>query len=90
MRPVFIICAFISTVITTGAHLFGWGATPEIAVATSVLYLIPGVPFINSASDLIDRHYLCSLSRLMDACVLTACLSIGMCAGLSLMGLNHI
>ena len=90
VRPVFIICAFISTVITTGAHLFGWGATPEIAVATSVLYLIPGVPFINSASDLIDRHYLCSLSRLMDACVLTACLSIGMCAGLSLMGLNHI
>jgi len=89
-RPVFIICAFISTVITTGAHLFGWGATPGIAVATSVLYLIPGVPFINSASDLIDRHYLCSLSRLMDACVLTACLSIGMCAGLSLMGLNHI
>lgn len=90
VRLVFIICAFVSTVISTGAQLFNWGTTPDTAIATSVLYLIPGVPYINSASDLIDRHYLCSLSRLMDACVLTACLSIGMCAGLSLMGLNQI
>ena len=90
VRLVFMACAFISTVIATGAQLFGWGDTPGTAIATSVLYLIPGVPYINSASDLIDRHYLCSLSRFMDACVLTACLSIGMCAGLSLMGINHV
>lgn len=90
IRIVFMACAFISTVISTGAQLFGWGATPDTAIATSVLYLIPGVPYINSASDLIDKHYLCSISRFMDACVLTACLSIGMCAGLSLMGINHI
>lgn len=90
VRLVFIICAFVSTVISIGAQLFSWGTTPDTAIATSVLYLIPGVPYINSASDLIDRHYLCSLSRLMDACMLTACLSIGLCAGLSLMGINHI
>ena len=90
IRLVFMACAFVSTVIATGAQLFGWGTTPDTAIATSVLYLIPGVPYINSASDLIDRHYLCSLSRFMDACVLTACLSIGLCAGLSLMGINHI
>lgn len=90
IRIVFMASAFISTVISTGAQLFSWGATPDIAIATSVLYLIPGVHYINSASDLIDRHYLCSVSRFMDACVLTACLSIGLCAGLSLMGINHI
>lgn len=88
IRIVFIVCAFVSTVIAAGAQLFNWGATPGIAVATSVLYLIPGVPYINSASDLIDRHYLCSMSRFVDAFVLTACLSTGMCAGLSLMQLN--
>lgn len=90
VRLVFMMCAFVSTIVAVGAQLFGWGATPDIAIATSVLYLIPGVPYINSASDLIDRHYLCAMSRFMDACVLTACLSIGMCAGLSLMELSSI
>ena len=89
VRMVFMICAFVSTVIAAGAQLFSWCDSSGIAIATCVLYLIPGVPYINSASDLLDRHYLCSLSRLMDAFVLTACLSIGMCAGLSLMGINQ-
>ena len=58
-------------------------------MATSVLYLIPGVPYINSASDLIDGHYLCSFSRFVDACVLTACLSIGLCAAIAIFGLKY-
>lgn len=90
VRIVIMLCAFVSSVICIGSHVFSWGATPGIAVATSVLYLVPGVPFINSASDLIERHYLCALSRFMDACVLTACLSIGLCAALSVMGISHI
>ena len=64
------------------------GTTPEIALGTSVLYLIPGVPYINAISDIIGRHYLCALSRFMDACVLTCCLSAGLCIGMFILGLN--
>lgn len=89
LRLVFLTCAFVSAVICAGCHLFGWGGTPEVAVATSVLYLIPGVPYINSASDLIAGHYVTFMSRFVDACVLTAALSLGLVAGITVCGVNY-
>jgi len=88
VRVTFFMCAFISSALAYGATLFGWGATPDVALATSVLYIIPGVPYINAASDLIGRHYLCAFSRFADACVLTACLSAGLCLGIRLLGIE--
>lgn len=88
VRFVFFCAAFFSSVIAACGHLFHLGGTPEIALGTSVLYLIPGIPYINSVSDMLDGHYICSFSRFMDAVVLTACLSIGMCGGLLLMDLS--
>lgn len=90
IRVVFFICALVSTILCAGATMFGISHTPEIAIATCVLYLIPGVPYLNSASDLIGKHYLCAYSRLMDALVLTACLSAGMCLGLFIMNMNIV
>ena len=79
---------YIKQMIGAGGHIFGWGTTPEIALGTSVLYLIPGIPYINSVSDMLDGHYICAFSRFMNAIVLTACLSAGLCGGLFLMGLD--
>lgn len=87
-RVVWIVCALISSVLGATAGLFGLGSTPEVAMATSVLYLVPGIPFINSFSDLIDRHYICAISRFIDASILTACLSIGLCGGMALMNMG--
>ena len=84
-RLTWIACSFVSTILGASCQLFAIGSTPDIAIATSVLYLVPGIPFINSFSDLIYQHYLCSLSRFADAMVLTCCLSAGMCAGMMLM-----
>lgn len=84
-RIVFIVCSFVSSVLGATGMLFSIGATPEIALGTSVLYLVPGIPFLNSFSDLLYRHYLCAFSRFMDAVILTCCLSLGLCAGMSLM-----
>lgn len=88
VRLTFICAAFVSAAISAAGHVFAVGATPEIAVGTSVLYLIPGVPYINSVSDMIGRHYLCAMSRFLDACVLTCCLSVGLCAGMFILGLE--
>ena len=35
------------------------GSTPDIAIATSILYLVPGIPFLNGFSDMIAGHYTC-------------------------------
>lgn len=83
-----VVCSFVSAVLASSDALFSLGATPEIAVGTSVLYLIPGIPFINSFCDMIDRHYLCSFGRMMNAVVLSCCLSAGLCAGMMLMNLG--
>lgn len=85
IRLVFIASSFVSSVIGAAGFLFGLSSTPELALGTSVLYLIPGIPYINSVSDMIDCHYLCSFSRFMNALVLTACISVGMTAGFLLM-----
>lgn len=88
VRLTFLCASFFSSALSAGGHIFQIGTTPEVALGTSVLYLIPGVPYINAVSDLIYRHYLCAFSRFMDAAVLTACLSAGLCAGMFLLGLK--
>lgn len=88
MRLVFLCASFFSAALSACGHVFEIGTTPEIALGTSVLYLIPGVPYINSVSDLIYRHYLCAFSRFFDAAVLTVCLSAGLCAGMLILGLK--
>lgn len=88
VRLTFLCASFFSATISAAGHVFGIGSTPEIALGTSVLYLIPGVPYINAVSDMIYCHYLCAFSRFMDALILTVCLSVGLCAGMFLLGLE--
>lgn len=87
-RLTVIACSFVSAVLAAADGLFGLGATPDVAIGTSVLYLVPGIPFINSFCDMIDKHYICAMSRLMNAIVITCCLSAGLCAGMMLMNVG--
>ncbi len=87
-RVIFFVCAFISSVIGASGFILTPDGTPDIAVGTSVLYLVPGIPFLNSFSDLLYRHYICAFSRFTDAVILTACLSLGLCLGMKLMGVG--
>lgn len=84
-RVVAMACAFVSAVIASADSMFSLGSTPQVAIGTSVLYLVPGIPFINSFCDMLDRHYICAFGRLMNAVVTTACLSVGLCLAMMLM-----
>lgn len=84
-RLTFAVCAFVSSVLAAAGFLFHIGSTPDVAIATSVLYLVPGIAFLNAFNDMIDGHYVCFFSRLMDAIVLTCCLSAGLCLGMAVM-----
>lgn len=85
VRLIVLACSFVSAVLGATDMLFSIGDTPSVALATSVLYLVPGVPFLNSFSDMLYRHYLCSISRFADALVIMCCLSVGLCAAMFLM-----
>lgn len=81
LRIATICAACVSAVISSGSFIYDLGRTPDIAIATSVLYLVPGVPYINAFSDFIGGHYICALSRLISALEITLCLGIGLVLG---------
>lgn len=88
LRVTVFLCSFISSVLGASDCLFVIGSTPTIALGTSVLYLVPGIPFLNSFSDMLYRHYICAFSRFAEATVLTCCLSAGLCVGMLLMNVG--
>lgn len=73
---VFTTAAFVTSLTASSALLFD--ATAEIAVATSVLYLIPGVPLINGVIDILEGHTLTGVSRLIQAFLLVLCIASGL------------
>lgn len=85
IKVVFTLCSFLSAIIATSDQLFLLGPTPTVTLGTSVLYLVPGIPFLNSFSDMLYRHYICSIVRFIDATILTCCLSAGLCIGMYFM-----
>ena len=50
----------------------------EVALATSVLFLIPGVPLINGVIDIVEGHVLNGIARLASALMLIICIAIGL------------
>lgn len=85
---VWFLSALTAALSVTPLVLLDWGATPEIAMATSVLYLVPGVPLINGIIDIIEGHVLAGVSRTINALLLIVCLSLGLLCALLLIGGN--
>lgn len=59
----------------------------ETAFATSVLYLIPGVPLINSFTDLIDGNILNGILRAVHGLIMAFMIALGLICAL---GIYHI
>ncbi len=79
-------CAFLSSMIASLCGFLHLGTTPEIAIAASALYLVPGVPLINSVIDTIEGHVLTGFARLIDAVLLIGSLALGLLATTLLVG----
>ena len=80
---VFIVSAFVASICASTALALGI-ETAEIALATSVLYLVPGVPLINGLIDITDGHIQIGISRFVNAFMLIICIAIGMSVTLML------
>ncbi|MBN2730389.1 MAG: threonine/serine exporter family protein [Bacteroidales bacterium] len=87
---VFITCAFVSSMIAGISYKLNIGTTPDVALATSVLFLIPGVPMINSIIDILEGHVLAGTSRLINATNLIICIALGLFITLQLLGVDQL
>ena len=81
--------AFITTLITSIGAKLGIGGNPEAAIATAVLYLIPGVPLINSVIDLIEGYLTSSMNRIVFSGFTLLCIAAGMTLCITFFGINH-
>ncbi|MCD8101436.1 MAG: threonine/serine exporter family protein [Alistipes sp.] len=85
-----ILCSsFLTTVISGLDALLGLGANPGTAVATAVLFLIPGVPLINCIIDLVKGYYPTAVARGVFGSFILLCIAVGMFVSMSLIGINY-
>lgn len=71
-----VICAFLSSMIASASVMFD--CTCQVAIATSPLYLVPGVPLINGVIDTVEGHVVTGVSRLVKAMLLICCMAMGL------------
>lgn len=83
---IFVVCSFIASIIAAAGVRYGLGTTQDIALGTSVLFLIPGVPLINSILDILEGHVLVGFSRLINAMILIICIALGLSVTLLILG----
>lgn len=83
---VFVICSFVASLIAGLGFRFNLGTTEDIALGTSVLFLIPGVPLINSILDILEGHVLVGWSRVINAFILIICIALGLSITLLILG----
>ena len=85
-----IAAAFVTSLLAGVDVLRGIGSNPEATLASSVLYLVPGVPLINCAIDLIEGHIPTGIARGVFGGFVLLCIAVGMTLGILLLGIqNH-
>ena len=70
--------SFTACLVPCFAKIFGFGTHPDLALATAVLFLVPGVPLINSFSDLMDGHIMNGIARGTHAVLIAFSIALGM------------
>lgn len=79
----FFMTAFVATSIAGQGLIYGLGRTPKIAMAASVLLLVPGMPLINAVSDMVKGYLNTGISRWAVATLLTISTAGGIVAAMS-------
>ena len=78
---------FVATLIASCATYFQWGDQPYLAMAASVLLLVPGFPLINAVSDMVKGYFNLGLARWGMATLLTISAVIGIVLAMSVTGI---
>jgi uncharacterized membrane protein YjjP (DUF1212 family) len=76
----FAAAAFVATSVAAQGVIHGWTGQPKIALAASVLLLVPGYPLINAVSDMVKGYINTGISR----GVMAVLLLLASCGGIVL------
>ena len=85
---VFAVTAFVASLVAGSALKYELGNDPQIALASSVLLLVPGFPLVNSLADMLKGHINMGIARWVIATVLTFGSCIGIVFALSLLNIT--
>jgi len=80
----FALAAFVATTVASIGVVFEFGDKPQIALAASVLLLVPGFPLINAVSDMLKGHISTGIARWVFATLLSISVAIGIVASMTL------
>jgi uncharacterized membrane protein YjjP (DUF1212 family) len=86
IRIGFLAASFTASFLSAAASRQFPGATPEIAVASGILFLVPGIPLLSAVNDILCGHTLMGISRGMNAALLIICIAFGLAATLIVTG----
>lgn len=86
---VVIISAFVATMLGAMGYFLNLGANADIAVASSVLLLVPSFPIINALSDILKGYINMGVGRWMFATMLTLSSCVGIVIALILLRIPH-
>lgn len=82
------ITAFIATILASIIMMFYPSASPNIVLASSVLLLVPGVPFITSFLDAFKGYLSMGWGRWLQATILTVASSMGIVLAMSVLNIK--
>ncbi|MFV0574879.1 MAG: threonine/serine exporter ThrE family protein [Vibrio sp.] len=82
----FAVTAFVTTLISSQAVIYQIGNAPFVAMASSVLMLVPGFPLINSVADMLKGYVNMGIARFVMASLLTFATCLGIVAAMTLTG----
>ena len=85
---VVVVCAFVAGCLASTAGLFQVSDQPETALAAAVLLLVPGVPLINAAQDLIRGHLVTGIARGVTGLLISLAIALGLLLALGLTGVT--
>lgn len=69
--------ALTASLIAGFAEFFNLGKHPDAAFSTSVLFLVPGVPLINSVTDMMDGNIQNGIVRMVNGLIIAFAIAMG-------------
>lgn len=89
----YLTCAFVAFIATSLAYatsFTGWSETPYHPLLACALFIVPGVPLINFADDMIDNHLVMGMTRAANTIMIIGSMTFGIAFALKIMVMDDI
>ncbi len=83
------LAAVAASLIASIGLLWQIGIEPQISLATSVLFLIPGAPLVNSFIDLFNNHILNGIVRFISGVLSVLAIGLGIITAMLIYNINN-